>query len=388
VTPSLQWTSPDLVKPRLALIVTSPFAVNAFWTNHLDTMRRAYAISVLVNITDPQLKGVVTALPAGVELVPLKLQRDIRLADDWRALLAIHRYLVDEKIAIAITMTPKAGLMGMLAAKWAKVPVRVHWFTGQVWATRKGWMRQLLKATDRITIQAATAVLADSHTQADFLAREGIAARSKFEVLGSGSVSGVDCEVFKPDAAARQEVRTQLGIADDEIALIFAGRVNRDKGVVELIEAFARLRRAGHKVRLIMVGPDEGNLLAQPLPEGLIAMGYAQTVHRYFQAADIFCLPSHREGFGLVLIEAGACGLPAVASRIYGITDAMLDGVTGLLHTPEDPGDIFQKVERLIQNPELRQRLGQAARQRALNEFTSARLTKLLMARLKNLLPS
>ena len=140
----------SLLKPRLALIVTSPYAVNAFWTTHLEAMRHSYRISVLVNEIDPNLLGVVTRLPAVVDLVPIRLPRDIRLADDWRALLAVRRYLRAENVKVAISMTPKGGLIGMLAAKAANVPVRVHWFTGQVWATRSGGMRHLLKTTDRV----------------------------------------------------------------------------------------------------------------------------------------------------------------------------------------------------------------------------------------------
>ena len=381
-------TSPNLDRPALALIITSPFAVNAFWSSHLEAMRKVYDVSVLVNIVDQQLADVVTKVPPGVTVIPLKLRREINPLDDLRALLAIRRFLIAKNVKVAITMTPKAGLTGMLAARWAKVPVRMHWFTGQVWQNRKGWMRQLLKTTDRITVRASTAALVDSHTQLDFLTKENIAPRALFEVLGSGSVSGVDCSNFAPDPATRREVRAELGIADDEILLVFAGRVNREKGVPELLEAFGLLKQAGHRVRLLVAGPEEGQILPRPLPDGVLSVGYTQTLHRYFKASDIFCLPSHREGFGLVLIEAGACGLPAIASRIYGITDAMLDGVTGLLHTAEDSADIAAKAERLINDPVLRQQYGDAARDRALNEFSSSRLTNLLMARIASLLES
>ncbi len=386
MAPQTTTTQQTATRTSLALIITSPFAVNAFWSSHLEAMSKVYDVSVLVNIVDQQLKDVVTKVPPGVTVIPLKLRREINPLDDLRALLAIRRFLIGNNVKVAITMTPKAGLTGMLAARWAKVPVRIHWFTGQVWVNRKGWMRQLLKNTDRLTVRASTAALVDSHTQVDFLARENIAPRSRFEVLGSGSVSGVDCTSFAPDPDTRREVRAELGIADDEIVMVFAGRVNRDKGVPELLEAFTRLRQAGHRVRLLVVGPEEGAILPRPLPDAVLAIGYTQTLHRYFKASDIFCLPSHREGFGLVLIEAGACGLPAIASRIYGITDAMLDGVTGLLHTAEDANDIAAKAERLIRDPALRKQFGDAARARALKEFSSSRLTDLLMARVACLL--
>lgn len=376
------------MRPNVALIITSPFAVNGFWASHLDALRKFYNVSVLVNAVDQQLKDVVTKVPPGVTVIPLNLRREINPLDDLRALLAIRRFLIDNNVLVVITMTPKAGLTGMLAARWANVPVRMHWFTGQVWVNRTGWMRHLLKSTDRVTVRASTACLVDSHTQVDFLVQENIAPRSRFEVLGSGSVSGVDCNKFAPDAETRREVRAELGIGDEEIVMVFAGRVNREKGVPELLEAFARLKTAGHRVRLLIVGPEENQVVPRPLPDGVVMVGYTQSLHRYLKASDIFCLPSHREGFGLVLIEAGACGLPAIASRIYGITDAMVDGVTGLLHTAGDPAGIVANAERLIENPALRRQFGNAARARALNEFSSKRLTDLLLDRIASLLKS
>lgn len=372
-------------RPRLALIATSPFAINAFWPKHLEAMRHVYDVTVLVNEIDAKLPGVVTKLPEGVRLVSVEIQRNISPIDDLQALRAIYGYLASEKPPIVITMTPKAGLIGMLAGRMARVPVRIHWFTGQVWATSNGVRRKLLKAADKIIVANATILLADSHSQAELMVREGIVAGTNLEVLGSGSVNGVDCARFMPNPHARSEMRAQYGFAEDDIVLVFAGRINRDKGIPELIEAFGRLTASDRRVRLLLVGPDEGQLLGGQLPEGLMAVGYTLAVERTLQAADIFCLPSHREGFGQVLIEAGACGLPSVASRIYGITDAVVDGVTGLLHAAGDPADIFDKVHTLVSSPQLRATLGRNARERAIAEFSNERLTGLLMKRLESL---
>jgi glycosyltransferase involved in cell wall biosynthesis len=375
-------TSSASRRPRAVVIATSPFAINSFWSEHLSALRAHYDVRVIVNANDPLASGVVVKVPDGVQVVSIDLHREISLVHDFQALRAIRRYLMQERVQLVVSMTPKGGLVGMVCARLARVPVRVHWFTGQVWATRKGVMRHLLQTTDKITAQAATHLLVDSHTQADFLASQSIVARNRLEVLGSGSVSGVDCERFKPDPAARQAMRAELGITDAETVLVFAGRINRDKGIIELIEAYRRLRDRGHAVRLLIVGPDESRLLEGTLPAGVITIGYTRQVERYLLAADIFCLPSHREGFGLVLIEAGACGLPSMASRIYGITDALIDGVTGLLHRPEDADDIFRTAEQLIASSALRERLGAAALTRARTEFASQRVTQLLVARL------
>jgi glycosyltransferase involved in cell wall biosynthesis len=366
--------------------MTSPFTVNAFWSSHLDAMRRVYEVTVMVQARDARLKDVEIALPDGVALEPMPLRRSIDPLADLVAIAAVRRALARIRPDAVVSMTPKGGLVGMLAARMSGVPVRLHWFTGQVWATRTGLMRRLLKTTDTITARAATSLLADSHTQADVLANEGIAPRHRFEVLGSGSVSGVDCARFAPDPLMRQQMRSQLGLAASEVALIFAGRINREKGIPELMAAYRELRAEGLPVRLVIVGPDEDGLLATGVPEGTVLAGYTRTLERYFQASDIFCLPSHREGFPTVVLEAGACGLPTAASRVYGIVDAVLDEATGLLHPPKDAAGIARTVRRLVEAPHLRASLGTAARARAVAEFSSARMTSLLMARIGELL--
>ncbi len=224
--------------------------------------------------------------------------------------------------------------------------MRLHTFTGQVWATRTGLSRAILKLADRIIARCATYTLADSPSQREFLIRERIVAPDRIAVLGSGSVSGVDATRFRPDAGRRRQVREQFHIPDASVVLLFVGRLSRDKGVLDLAKAFAALAAEFPDVHALVVGPDEEGLrpafarLCAKHGERLHFLDYTTCPEDVMAAGDVLCLPSYREGFGSVVIEAAAAGLPAVASRIYGLVDAVVDGRTGLLHEPGDVADL------------------------------------------------
>jgi glycosyltransferase involved in cell wall biosynthesis len=358
---------------RLCFVMTSPFALNAFLRPHLERLSANSDITVCVNMDDPEVAPVV---PGHVQLVPLRIARQISVWSDLRTLFELFCFFRRQRFDLVCSLTPKGGLLAMLAGRLAGAQLRVHCFTGQVWATRRGFGRWLLKSMDRLLAACATRLLADSASQRLYLIEEGIVAPGKIEVLANGSMAGVDMQRFRPDENVRRQVRSRLGIGEDACCLLYVGRLKRDKGIPDLVEAFNRLRPRFPNLHLLLVGPDEEglDLLFRGIPH-LHRVGYTQTAEEYMAAADIFCLPSYREGFGLVLIEAGAAGLPVVASRIYGITDAVIEGETGLLHQPGDIGDLTWKLESLFGDASLRKRLGEAGRSRATAMFRTELVT-------------
>ncbi|HET6828962.1 MAG TPA: glycosyltransferase, partial [Ramlibacter sp.] len=186
----------------------------------------------------------------------------------------------------------------------------------------------------------------------------------------------VDVGRFRPDPVARAAVRADLGLADGDIAVLYLGRLHRDKGLAELGDAFAELAARRPALHLLLAGPDEGALaLLQnatlAFRDRVHVIGLTREPQKYMAAADVFCLPSYREGFGLSLLEAAAAGVPCVASRIYGITDAVEDGVTGLLVPVRDAAALAEGLRRLVDDPDLRARMGEAARLRATRRFSS-----------------
>jgi glycosyltransferase involved in cell wall biosynthesis len=366
---------------KVCFVTTSPLIVNFFFPPLLRAMASRYEVALAVNAAEgvPLLPG----LPARVHSVPIL--RPIAPVSDIVALWKLYRLFRAERFDAVHSVSPKGGLLAMTGAWLARVPVRVHMFTGQVWVTRTGLMRQLLKAIDRWIAALATHVLADSPSQRDFLIENGITSAERCAVLASGSISGVNTARFKPDPEARTDVRSELGLDDSAVVVLFLGRVNRDKGVLELAAAFGALHARVPGLALLLVGPDEEglrNAVLERAGAGAPAVrfvDYTRAPERYLAAADVLCLPSYREGFGSVVIEAGATGIPSVASRIYGLTDAILDGETGLLHAPGDTSDIVAKLLPVLTDATLRRQLGERARHRALRDFSEETVARALV---------
>ena len=365
----------------ICITLTSPFVLNAFLLGHISRLAREMSVTVCLNTEESDIP---VLLPSEVELISVEIRRAISPYHDVLAWWKLRKIYAERKFTAVFTVTPKGGLLGMAAALTAHVPLRVHCFTGQVWANKRGFGRWVLKTIERMIALCATDLLADSPSQKDFLVSEGIMGANAILVLGSGSISGVDTDKFKPDDNVRQQVREEIETDPDCICLLYAGRMKREKGVLDLLAAFTSLREAYSDLRLILVGPDEDNLLEKIDKRGIIVVGYSKQVERYMAAADIFVLPSYREGFGSVLIEAAATGLPSIASRIYGITDAVHEGVTGLLHAPGNVHEIKKCITHLVEDSQFREQLGQSGRKRVLQHFTSEKLEKHLSSFLKS----
>lgn len=366
----LRFTDPAM--RRICIVLTSPFAYESFIRPHAERLAREHAVTVCFNREESSIPA---HFPPGVRFVPMQIVRDIAPLRDFLALFRAWRFLRRERFHLVFSITPKGGMVAMLAACFAGVPSRVHCFTGQVWATRRGLARSALQLVDRILSLAGTHLLADSESQMHFLVEENVVPRDKIRVLGSGSICGVDTGRFRPNQIARESIRAKYGVADDEDCIVYVGRLTIEKGVPDLVEAYRRLRRHYPRLRLMLVGPDEGGLSnAWRSVEGIVITGYTQEAHAFMAAGDIFCLPSYREGFGSVLIEAGAVGLPVIASSVYGITDAVVAGETGLLHVPGDVGQLCDRIERLLADPAQWIAMGNAARARATECFDQRRV--------------
>jgi glycosyltransferase involved in cell wall biosynthesis len=355
----------------VCFVTTSPLIVNFFLVPHLLYLRQHYRVALAVTLPG---EVPLTALP-GVEVIGVTIPRRIAPLADVAAIAALRRLFRARRLDLVHSFGPKAGLVASTAGRLAGVPARLHTFTGQVWATRRGAMRALLRAADRRTARNATHVLADSASQRDLLVQEGIVAAGRCAVLGDGSVSGVDLQRFQPDPAVRAAVRKELGIGERDRVVLYLGRITRDKGVLDLARAFARLPE--HAV-LVAAGPDEDGLAPRMLElSGRVKFtGYTPHPERFLAAADVLCLPSYREGFGTVVIEAAASGVPAVASRIYGVTDALVHGQTGFLFRPGDAGELAARLGELLADDAMRARLGAQARRRAAERFSQERLTR------------
>ncbi len=281
--------------------------------------------------------------------------------------------------------TPKAGLLGMLAAVLTRVPVRIYLLRGLRFQTARGWKRLLLKTCERLACRSAHRVLCVSASLRELAIKERIVPRSKIVVLANGSSNGVDSDHrFNPrlvNAVSRGEIRSRYAIPEDAMVLGFVGRLVREKGIVELIRAWEVLREEYPDLYLLLVGWYEEQ---DPLPRSVRELIHNDPRIRFtgrqwetpplYRAMDIFCLPSYREGLAMVLLEACAMQLPVVATSIPGCVDAVEDGVTATLTPPRDVPAMIAAIRRYVDDPRMRLAHGQAARQRMARDYAPARV--------------
>ncbi|MGH8529898.1 MAG: glycosyltransferase [Nevskiales bacterium] len=368
---------------KICFVTTTLYIARPFLFDHIRALSKHYEVHLLVNLQD-QYQGRVDDFKARVRHLPMG--RGLSVGAALRSLMVLIPLFVRERFALVHSYAPMAGMVTMLAGWLTRRPVRIHTFAGQVWFTQRGVARAVLKGADCLIAHLATHVLADSPSQREMLIAEGIVRADKISVLGGGSIPGVDTARFAPSGEQRNHVRDELRIPRDAVVFLYVGRLKREKGVLDLAAAFADVAADWPQAVLLIVGPDEDGLEHEihrrcgAHAARLHRAGFTQEPDKYMKAADVLCLPSYREGFGIVIIEGAACELPALASRIVGITDAVAEGEGGLLHAPGDVAGIAQIMRRYLEQPEQRRDLGRAARERVLREFSAERIQSEQMA--------
>lgn len=348
--------------PKLVLLLTDPLTVNAFFVHHIQVLSNHYEVHLLVGHGYNSIKN----LPATIHITGLS--RKPNPIADLKTLVLLVRLIKKLEPTILLSVTPKAGLVGQLAAAICRIPFRIHYFTGQVWVTQTGIARHILKKFDVLIGKLSSHLLTDSPSQLSFLIKQKVTEKQKIQVLGHGSISGVDLDKFKPNPEERKKIRSQLGLSENSLIFLFLGRLNRDKGIDELLTAFKALPTNAY---LLLVGPCENTKLLENLPNNCFYVSQSNQPEKYYAAADIFVLFSKREGFGTSALEASATGLPVIASKIYGLTDAVAENETGLLVELGDYGGLRNAMLKLMEDSQLRTRLGIAGRERASKQFSN-----------------
>jgi len=351
--------------------------------SHIKGLSKVYDVTLVTNGRAEDLLGLIDE---NVSFIPILIEREILIKNDFIALIKLYRLFRCNHFDGVHSIFPKSGLLAMLAANLAGVPLRIHSFTGQVWVNKCGFRRRVLKFFDEVIVMNATQVLADSKSQCKFLIDNQVVKGSSISVLADGSVAGVDLERFKYKDNVRNEIRKQNEIPDDAIVFLFLGRLTIAKGLVDLFQAFAITAKSNKDIHLLIVGPDEEGFevslmeLSEQFPGRIHRVGLTNYPENYMSASDVLCLPSYREGFGNVLIEAASVGLPSIASRIYGITDAVENGVTGILHDPKSVTEISSAMLLLGSDVDLRCKMGQAAKDRVINRFSEERVSQAFLS--------
>ncbi|MBK9161533.1 MAG: glycosyltransferase [Nitrosomonadales bacterium] len=358
---------------RIARISTVAFFVVSQLKRQIESLSESGAHVTVVASSGPEMASL-ERIP-DVDCVAIDIPRSISPWRDLRALICLYRFFRREHIDIAHSTTPKAGLLTAIAALLAGVPIRLHTFTGQPWVRMRGIKRGLARGSDKLIGKLSTRCYADSESQRQFLIEQGLIAPEQLFVIGAGSLAGVDTGRFSPARFSSEEkiaTRRALNIPEDAQVILFVGRITVDKGVHELLEAFRETKNELNRVHLVFVGPFDsdsgvtGGISRRDI-EGIQdthVVSYTACPEAYMSIADILCLPSYREGFGTVVIEAAAMGVPTVGSNIYGLSDAVVDNETGILVPPRDSSALARALSMLLTDGERRVQMGCAARNR------------------------
>lgn len=321
----------------------------------------------------------------GVPTIVVPMERHISIFKDMKALMALVKVFRREKPDMVHSMTPKAGLLCMLAAKMAHVPVRVHTFTGLVWSTAKGLKRRILMLTDWLTCACATHVIPEGEgVKADL---QHHITRKPMKVLGYGNVMGVDMERF----SLRPEiVDAAKGLRSRNLfTFLYVGRIVSDKGVNELVDAFGKFHALNPHCRLVLVGKMEENL--DPLKpstlkkmlalKGIRAVGEKRNdeLIAWYAASDCFVLPSYREGFPNTVLEAGAMGLPSIVTDINGSREIVENGKNGIIIPPKDENALIEAMQQMLDNDSKRDSMATAARPMIASRFEKSFVQQCLL---------
>ncbi len=321
----------------------------------------AHGFDVLMISADGQeLAGVIKQEQCRHIIVPMT--RKITPLKDITCLFKLIRIFQKEKPDIVHTHTPKAGLLGMVAAKLCGVKIRIHTVAGLPLMVEKGFKYQLLKGVEKLTYAAANQVWPNSNSLMKFITEKKLTRSKKLKILGKGSTNGIDLNRFNEkmlDEKIFTDIKNQVKFSDQNRYLLCIGRLVADKGIVELVNVFLQLQKKDPSLKLILVGGYESAL--DPLPgvtlheieknEDIIHVNWTNNVEYYMYLADLFIFPSHREGFPNVLLQAGAMELPVICSHITGNIDIVTHNETGLIFEQENEQQMLSLLQYAIANP-------------------------------------
>jgi glycosyltransferase involved in cell wall biosynthesis len=369
---------------KICIVTTSPLSIKHFLNYHIRNLainNKVYVVTSSDLSKEFKNKNVICLM------LPFARRPKI-----WQDLICLFRFLIIVylyKFNLILSVSPKAGFIAMLASRILFVEYRIHWFTGQIWANFRGFKFHFYKFIDQLIAKCCTSILVDSYSQNSFLLINNVFPKWKSHVLGSGSICGVDIARFSPNESDRLNNRNALNVKSDECLFLYIGRLCTDKGLLDLAEAFKLCHCI--KSKLLIIGPDEEliwdrilNIVGEKRVN-IIRIDYIDNPEHYMLASDVLIMPSHREGFGLVVLEAAACGIPCIGTDIYGLTDAVENGKTGVLYEKGDIKSLSCLMQKFSSDKIYRKKMGEAARKRAITKFNNTILEDLFLKHLKTL---
>lgn len=376
------------MKKKLFRISTVPTTLESLLNDQLRMLNEHYEV---VAVSSPGKEMQVLWEREGIRTIEVPMERRISPIKDFISLIRMIRVFAKERPYMVHSMTPKAGLISMLAGWMTRVPVRMHTFTGLVFPTATGWKQRLLMCTDWLTCACATHVNPEGEGVKRDLMTYGIT-KKPLQIIGNGSICGVDMAYFD-----RTESVMKQAVAYREkgcFTFCFVGRIVRDKGINELVSAFVRLHEKYPQVRLLLVGPFEKKL-DPVLPEtekaiqnhpAIRFMGFQPDVRPFLVASGTLVLPSYREGFPNVVLQAGAMGLPSIVTDINGCNEIIIPNENGVIIPSKDEEALYRAMENFLLHPEEIQRMAKKARSMIASRYDRKVLWEALLKTYKRLI--
>lgn len=368
------------MKKKLIRITTVPISLKMFLKDQLKFMDQYFDV-IALSSSGKELQEIEES--HGLKVKAIEMSREITPVRDMISLWKITLYFLKEKPDIVHTCTPKAGLVGMMAALFARVPHRMHTVAGMPLMESSGLKRKILMFVEWLTYKCATNVYSNSTGLKDFIVDQKLIGKDKIKVLGHGSSDGMNSSYFsktKDVLETGSKIKNDNKLSDDDFIFIFIGRIVRDKGINELLNSFDRLTKTEQKIKLLLVGPFEDHL--DPISEesrdilknneNIIELGFQNDVRPFLVISDCLVFPSYREGFPNVVMQAASMGLPAIVSDINGCNEIVEDGVNGLIIPVKDTEALQDSMRKIYEDQELRDRLAQNARKQIVERYDQA----------------
>jgi len=355
---------------KLFRITTVPISVEKLLGNQLTFMNDFFEVTA-ISADEENLKKAGEKL--GVKTHSIEMTRQITPIKDLKSLWQMYCYFRKEKPTIVHTHTPKAGLIGMMAAKMAGVKIRLHTVAGLPLMEASGFRRKVLNIVEKITYFCATKVYPNSFGLQEFILNEKFCHSAKLKVIGNGSTNGINIDFFSQDSVSEQDkllLRKELNISDSDFVFVFVGRLVKDKGIQELVSAFHKLSVREKNIKLLLVGPfeqkldplDKDTLLEINNNSNIISVGYQKDVRPYFSISNALVFPSYREGFPNVVLQSLAMQLPVIVSDINGCNEIVENNLNGIIVPPKNSTAIYQAMSDYL-NPIFYNQIKSEARQ-------------------------
>jgi glycosyltransferase involved in cell wall biosynthesis len=375
---------------KLVIITTVPLSLATLIKGQPKYLSQFFNVSLVTS--DEPINAQIEAYE-GVKVYPINMSRQITPLADLKSLFKIYLYFLKSKPDIVYSFTPKAGLLAMIASFFARVPFRVHNIVGMPLMEASGAKKKLLRLIEQTTYLFATELFCNSFGLQKYI-KENLTDK-EVTVIGDGSINGIDGEFFQDTFldSKKLALRANLNIKRDDFVLLFVGRVVRDKGINELIEAFAIVNKRYKNIKLIIVGDFEEHLnpidkqsmeLMKKSPN-IIQTGFKKDIRPYLAIANLFVLPSYREGLPNSLLEAGSFGVPLMATDINGCNEIIINGKNGILVQKKSVNSLVKNIIRIIEDKDLYKILKNNVRISILKRYNQKSYLERLKYKLENL---